>query len=177
MPTPPKPFEVLKMEKRSHRTKEEMKKRKQGEESLSTGVALKERSEVRSNPIAHKEFKRLNELLRTIGKNDAIYETIINRYCTLQAECSRFEESISVLGKGLEELEVNKDSMDVIAYFRLLTEMEKAIDSKDRQLQAKRKMLFDIEKENIMTIAAALRSIPKKEDKSSSPLLEALKGG
>ena len=154
-----------------------MKKRKQGEESLSTGVALKERSEVRSNPIAHKEFKRLNELLRTIGKNDAIYETIINRYCTLQAECSRFEESISVLGKGLEELEVNKDSMDVIAYFRLLTEMEKAIDSKDRQLQAKRKMLFDIEKENIMTIAAALRSIPKKEDKSSSPLLEALKGG
>jgi hypothetical protein len=46
----------------------------------------------------------------------------------------------------------------------------------DRQVQAKRKMLLDIEKENIMTIAAALRSIPKKTDKPKSKLLEALQG-
>jgi hypothetical protein len=38
-------------------------------------------------------------------------------------------------------------------------------------------MLLDIEKENIMTIAAALRSIPKKDDKSENPLLKALKDG
>jgi diphthamide biosynthesis methyltransferase len=38
-------------------------------------------------------------------------------------------------------------------------------------------MLLDIEKENIMTIAAALRSIPKNEEKSSNKLLEALKDG
>jgi hypothetical protein len=47
----------------------------------------------------------------------------------------------------------------------------------DRQIQVKRKMLFDIERENIMTIAAALRSIPKKEVKDSNPLREALKDG
>jgi hypothetical protein len=47
----------------------------------------------------------------------------------------------------------------------------------DKMVQTKRKMLLDIEKENIMTIAAALRSIPKKEEKSSNKLLEALMDG
>jgi hypothetical protein len=44
----------------------------------------------------------------------------------------------------------------------------------DKQIQTKRKMLLDIEKENIMTIAAALRSIPKKTDEKENPLLKAL---
>jgi len=47
----------------------------------------------------------------------------------------------------------------------------------DKQIQVKRKMLFDIEKENVMTIAAALRSIPKKEEKKSDALRDALKNG
>ena len=38
-------------------------------------------------------------------------------------------------------------------------------------------MLLDIEKENIMTIASALRSIPKKDsDKVEDPLLKVLRG-
>ena len=47
----------------------------------------------------------------------------------------------------------------------------------DKQIQSKRKMLLDIEKENVMTIASALRSIPKKEDKETDkPLLKVLRG-
>ena len=47
----------------------------------------------------------------------------------------------------------------------------------DKQVQAKRKMLLDIEKENVMTIASALRCIPKKEDKDAdNPLLKVLRG-
>ena len=47
----------------------------------------------------------------------------------------------------------------------------------DKQIASKRKMLLDIEKENVMTIASALRSIPKKEDKASeNPLLKVLRG-
>ena len=38
-------------------------------------------------------------------------------------------------------------------------------------------MLMDIEKENIMTIASALRNVPKKEETPTNPLLEVLKGG
>jgi hypothetical protein len=38
-------------------------------------------------------------------------------------------------------------------------------------------MLLDIEKENIMTIAAALRSIPKKEESKGPSLADILKNG
>ena len=47
----------------------------------------------------------------------------------------------------------------------------------DRQVQGKRKMLLEIEKENIMTIASALRNIPKKAEEEEDPLLRVLKGG
>ena len=52
--------------------------------------------------------------------------------------------------------------------------MQKNLISLDKQIQAKRKMLMDIEKENIMTIASSLRSIPKKAEKKKNLLLEAL---
>ena len=54
--------------------------------------------------------------------------------------------------------------------------MQKNLSSLDKQVQTKRKMLLDIEKENIMTIASALRSVPKKVEKKDNPLLAALNG-
>jgi hypothetical protein len=184
MPTPPKPFEVLKNEKKSHRTKAEMKQRQQGEAALSTGVALRERPEVRRNPIAHKEFRRLNNLLKEIKKNDAIYETIINRYCLMYAECfdlevkrERIYESAAVLESAFDDMKSSQDVSlkDLKSVARSIADIYNTMISCDQQVQVKRKMLFDIEKENIMTIAAALRSIPKKQEKASNPLLEALK--
>jgi hypothetical protein len=62
-------------------------------------------------------------------------------------------------------------------YYKLKNNMQGSIIGLDKQIQSKRKMILDIEKENIMTIAAALRSIPKKEDKANNRLLEALNGG
>ena len=61
MPTPAKPFKVLTTEKKSHRTKAELKMREEGEKSLSTEIKLKERKEVKQNKVAHKEFKRIQE--------------------------------------------------------------------------------------------------------------------
>ncbi|MCX7771771.1 MAG: hypothetical protein N2376_01490 [Clostridia bacterium] len=183
MSRPPKPFEVLKNEKKSHRTKAEMKKRQQGEASLSTGTALQERPEVRSNPIAHREFQRLNALLRKIEKNDAIYEVIINRYCLMHAECFDLEvkrekiyESATLLENALEEMRQKPDVSfnDLKSAIRGIADIYATMIECDRQVQAKRKMLLDIEKENVMTIAAALRSIPKKAEKEGNPLLKAL---
>lgn len=68
MPTPPKPFTILKSEKKSHRTQAELKQRKNGEEALATGVALKARPEVKRNRVAHKEFKRLNDYWSRLGR-------------------------------------------------------------------------------------------------------------
>lgn len=179
MPTPPKPFTVLKSEKKSHRTKKELALREKGESALATGVALKERPEVKSNPVAHKEFLRLNKLLKSIEKNDAIYEPIINRYCMLQAECKDFEEKRESFYTDLEELINDKETFinndDLTTYYKMKSDIQKNIINLDKQVQAKRKMLLDIEKENIMTIAAALRSIPKKVEQDENPLLKALR--
>ncbi|MEH7093950.1 hypothetical protein [Neobacillus vireti] len=185
MPTPSKPYVVLNSEKKSHRTKKELKQRQQGESRLATGVALKERSNVKSNTIAHKEFKRINDLLKNIEKNDAIYEPVINRYCLMIAECNELEERreyffclIEQLKSGFEEIcdELAPDEKveKLIEFTKEIAKLTGSMMSIDKILQTKRKMLLDIEKENIMTIAAALRSIPKTEEKSSNKLLEAL---
>ena len=182
MPTPPKPFAVLKAEGKSHRTKKELKLREEGEKALTTGVALKERPEVKANLTAHKEFLRINKLLKNIEKNDAIYEPIINRYCMLQAECVDFEEKrdkifeqAQRLEMKLEELGKEVEHQDLQAAIKNLNGIYKSMVALDKQIQSKRKMLLDIEKENIMTIASALRSIPKKVDKEENPLLKALR--
>jgi len=178
MSRPPKPFVVLKNEKKSHRTKAELRQREEAEKALATGVALKERPEVKANPVAHKEFLRINKLLKSIGKNDGIYEAVINRYCLLQAECKDFEEKREQFYGDLKELEkeYQDGKLSASEYFKIKTNMQKQIIALDRQIQSKRKMLFDLEKENIMTIQAALRSIPKKPEKTSNKLLEALNG-
>lgn len=192
MPTPPKPFTVLTSEKKSHRTKAELKKRQEGEQSLSTDIELKERKEVKQNKVAHEEFKRVQKILKNIDKNDTIYEAVINRYCSLQAECfdleERREECYNLISKLREEekelIEELKDREDIDAlidykleYAKSLGKMMATMLSIDKQVQAKRKMLLDIEKENVMTIASALRCIPKKEDKDAdNPLLKVLRG-
>lgn len=184
MSRPPKPFLMLKNEKKSHRTKSELSKREKGEKALASGKALKERSEVNANPVAHKEFLRLNKLLINIEKNDAIYEPIINRYCMLQAECMNFEEKrenayqqIYRLEEKFDKISINLEYLELKDFAKEISNLYKMAVAIDKQIQSKRKMLLDIEKENIMTIAAALRSIPKKEEKTSNELLKALNGG
>ena len=181
MPTPPKPVNVLKLEKKSHRTKKELVERERAELSLLTGTTLKETKEVRANELAHREFIRVRKLLRTIEKDDDLYGAIINRYCLLHAECIEFKEKREKVYEQMQGLEQSKDSFeandDLKTYYSMLITMQKNLLALDSQVQSKRKMLLDIEKENIMTIAASLRSIPKKSDKKKNPLLEALADG
>lgn len=189
MPTPPKPFSVLKSEGKSHRTKKELKLREQGEKALSTGTALKVRSEVKKNKIANKEFKRINELLKKIEKNDAIYEAVINRYCLIYAECIDFEDKKNKLYELVEKLENQfEESKEYLEqedlaketrrFTKSISEIMGSIVDLDKQLQPKRKMLLEIEKENIMTIASALRIIPKKpeNDSAKETILKVLNG-
>lgn len=176
MPTPAKPASVLKYEKKSHRTKQEMRQREKAEADLLTGKKLKESQEVKDNELAHREFLRIKKLLTEIGKNDDLYSGVINRYCMTSAECKEFEEKRESIYRRQEELEKRSDEMEIDEYIKLQNETSKMLLSFDRQIQAKRKMLFDIEKENVMTIASALRSVPKKPEKKKNALREALSG-
>ena len=72
---------------------------------------------------------------------------------------------------------IDEEEMTIKEYYNLELGMQKNLISLDKQVQTKRKMLLDIEKENIMTIASALRSVPKKTEKKENPLLAALNNG
>ena len=99
----------------------------------------------------------------------------------MQAECLEFEQKRELMYQQMAELEMDRfkflESNEISSYYKLQTGMQKNLISLDRQVQAKRKMLMDIEKENIMTIASSLRTIPKKPEKKRNALREALEGG
>ena len=175
MPTPPKPAKLIAIEGKSHRTKKELREREKAEAALLTGKTLKETEEVKNNKIAHKEFLRIRKLLQSIEKNDDLYGSTINRYCLLLAECTEFEEKRETIFSRQKELEERKDDMEFSEYINLQNDLVKSMLALDKQVQSKRKMLLDIEKENVMTIATSLRSIPKKTEKKN-PLREALSG-
>lgn len=180
MPTPPKPANVIKLEGKSHRTNAELRQREQAEKSLLTGKTLKESKEVKENKFAHKEYQRIKNLLKAIEKDDDLYGSTINRYCLLIAECTEFQEKREKMYEQMCELEESRESFakdeDLATYYKIQSTMQKNLIALDRQIQTKRKMLLDIEKENVMTIASSLRSIPKKPENKKNALLEALGG-
>lgn len=180
MGRPPKSVNVLESEGRSHRTKAEIEQRKKGEESLLSGEKLIERTEVKADRVAHKEFLRVRNLMKTMEKDDALYSAVMNRYCLLYAECLDFEnkrEEIQKLTLALQQKYDKTDSENeaLTTFAKLLVTLERQILNFDSAIMQKRKMMFDIEKENIMTVASGLRSIPKAPSKDDeNPLLKAL---
>lgn len=171
---PAKSAAVLEEEGKSHRTKAEMEKRKEAEKAILTGRKIREFQAVKSNPVAHKEFNRVKALLQAVGKDDGLYEAIVNRYAQIVGECAFFEEQRASAARTIDQLEKDKDAFEPDDYYKMITGARKQLLDVDRQIQAKRKMLFDIEKENAMTMAAALRSIPKAPAEKNSKLKEAL---
>ena len=180
MGRPAKTADVLKNEGKSHRTKEELEEREKAEKSLLTGQKIRKFPEVSENKIANKEFNRVKKLLEALEKNDDLYSNIINRYCLLKAECNEFEEKRERFYKDLERADEAADDgkIETKEYLRLINSIQRNVIDIDKQIQNKRKMMFDIEKENLMTVASALRSIPKKapKDPEDKALLKFISG-
>lgn len=174
---PSKPLALVK----KHLTKAEREVREKAEAKLYTGVAMQEWPEVKNNKLAHKHYMRTKRLLKAINKDDALHEPTINRYCMLLAECSELEQMMQAKNEQLRLLKVKYEQgeMELENYFNLENSMTNTLLTIDKEIMSKRKMLLDIEKENIMTIQSALRSIPKKpeEEKEESGLSALLSGG
>ena len=178
MPTPPKPYTILKSEKKSHRSRAELEVRRKGEEALLTGTPMVEWPDTKTDPIAHKQFLKLKRALKTIGKDDVLNEAVINRYCLIISELAdlaatrktiRLRETLIEEWRRTGEMEGEQ----FYAESDRLLKQKLAIDT---ALSVKRKMAFDHERENIMTIASGLRSIPKtpadsKDDDPMSTML------
>ena len=175
MGRPPKSVNILRNEKKSHRPKKELHFREKAEKSLLTGVKIREKECVKHNIIAHKEFMRIQKLLKSIEKDDAIYENVINRYCQLFAECYSLEVERNAIFETVHTLhDAHKEQADdgkisLLDLAKQVNELYSQAASLDKQIQAKREMMFRIEKENLMTIAAAMRSVPKQAPVEDDP--------
>ena len=168
---PSKPTNVIEMEGKSHRTEAELKVRKEAEAALVTGVHMQMWPEVKANRLAKEEFARVCDLLQIIGKDDALQESIVNRYCLLRAECVDFEKKRDIFIRSMNELkkEYANKRIEPTTYFSLVANMQKNLINLDKQIQSKRNMMLAIEKENLMTIASAMRSIVKTPEKKAAP--------
>ncbi len=160
MARPSKTVDVIEKEGKSHRTKEELRVRKEAEQAALTGIKMREYPEVKDDEVAHREFARVRRILSSVGKNDAIYEAVINEYAMLKSDIDRYTKL--------------RNSLDGDESIKGADKIKLELSCDDRIDKFKRRR-FDIEKENGMTIASSLRAIPKKPEKKANPLLEALK--
>ena len=160
--TSAKPIALVK----GHRTKAERAIREKEESRLLTGISFEPDSEVKKDPIAYKEFMRLKKLFKKINKDEGLQENVMNRYCKLHSECFKYEKMIENKSQQITELRNHFESGEIeyIKYIDKETYITNQLLGLDKKLMDKRKMMLDIEKENIMTIASVMRAIPKKPD-------------
>lgn len=205
MARPSKPVAVLESEKKSHRTKAELEQREKGEAALLSGKRCFERESVRANPVAHKEYQRLIKLMRAIGKDDALYAPEYNRYSELFSEEEFYKGEIAAIQSELvslrgltinaaaaanvisEEIETGNISEELtVTLDGLLDNISKLHDQRgkllkqlsdmDLKVKQKREAMLALEKENCMTVSAALRTVPKEVQKpEEDALLKALR--
>lgn len=182
MARPSKPVSVIEAEKKSHRTKEELKLREEMEKSTLSGEPLFERREVRKNKIAHKEFLRISKLMSSIEKSDGLYSSGINTYCMLYAEIRELQEDIAEIAllaertreafRGIE----NVSAEELISFTKQINKLLSQKTAIMSLIDRKRNMMLAIDKENVMTISASLRAIPKTPQKQTNPILDILGG-
>ena len=175
---PSKPVAVIEAEGKSHRTQAELECRKAAEDAVLSHEPLFERAEVRRNKLAHAEFKRVAKLMDAIGKNDALYSSGLNTYCLLYAEIAELEEEKgrirAMIDKLSDKAEAVCDAEELVQAMKAIDKMLGKVLSVGTTIDQKRRLMLAIDKENVMTVSAALRSIPKTPEKEVNPILAAL---
>jgi len=157
MARPPVPINIAK----GHRTIAEKKARMRKEADLLTGSAFQEWPEVRANPIAHKRFVKTKNLFASNGKDDALLEPVINRYCLMLAECEDLNKIMSDAMNDVKQL-IDDDSIEFLEKMDMNDRIMSRYFTANKNVVTKRKMLLDIEKENGMTLLSQLRTTTKK---------------
>ena len=165
-----------------HRTKAEIAARTQAEQDMLSGKKLAEFPAVKGDPVAHAEYRRVSALMKAIGKDDALYSAAVNRYAELRGEIAQLQQDAARYRALMDSLqrkfdESDPDSEEITAFAKAYSGMLTQINKLDDKIMQKRRMMGDIEKENCMTVQAALRSIPKEAGKKEENPLAAILGG
>lgn len=174
MGRPPKSANTIKR----HATKSELEHRKKAEKALTPDGFLTEWKRT-GTPRGHNwYFKRVKKLFADVGEDSDMYSAVINRYCELLEECGRLEQEARKTLERIIELEKRKDELEYKDWLDLHVELMKCSKSTHDLLDRKRNMLLAIEKENLMTVMAKLRAVPKKpkDEADDDPMTELLAG-
>lgn len=164
---PSKPVQLLKMEGKSHRTKEELKHREKAEKSLYTGTAFKESPAVKNDQIAHREFLRLKKLYKSIQFIDGLDEQIINRYCLLISQEHALAKMTERMRQDIDEVETVEDRLRI--YESIAGVTDKVMKTRD--------LLMKIEDRMFLNPTSRIRSIPKtpQEEEKESAMAQFMK--
>jgi hypothetical protein len=165
MATPSKPIALLK----KHVSKKETARRAAAEKELLTGKTMQCSAQVRADKVALAHWKRIQELLGKAGKNDALLENVLNRYCIMQSELEQSARELEAFRGAMQELVDRRDEMDFLTFLTKTQAQAGLIMAADKLINTKRKMLLDIEDKNALTMASQLRSIAKKPTEAVDP--------
>lgn len=171
MPTPPKPLALV----RKHLTNDEKKVRKDAEASSVTGKLMAPTDEVISDKAALKEFNRIKELYALIGKDDDMQSAMICRYCILRSEELHWQSEKKRIDAEMKKLEkaYSEEKLDALNYFTMTGTLRTAYLACDREVMRRRKMMYEHERESLLTLASVLRSIPKKAPETEESPMDA----
>ena len=163
-----KPLALIK----GHRTKEEKEFRKKGEAALKSDIKIQMSPAVKKNDRAKKHFKRLVKIFASIQMEDAFYENVLNRYCMLLAEHDADLEERERLQNEMQTLMERKCEMEYKEYLDAYRGLMNIIICTDKAIAKRRDQLFQIEKDNLLTVQSKLRAVPKNPDKgdATSPM-------
>jgi hypothetical protein len=155
---PPKTLTLVK----GHLTNEQKEIREKTEKSLVTSYPMKTWKKTRENVTAKKHFNKIKRAFAKIELDDICFEAVLNRYCIILGECEEVETTRSALFGGARYLAEHEEEYDPLTYAAELGRIADRISACDRALAKKRDMMLSIERENIMTVNAKLRAVPKK---------------
>lgn len=148
MPTPPKPVEYM----TKHMSKRAKTERATAEKSLLTGENFTESAQVKSDPVAHREYMRLKRLYEKIDFVDALDKDIINDYCMERANLEQLTNILIQMRNKCEETDDLDQKMTVFG------ELQKV----SVEIRKCREVLLKMQDRLFLNPAGRLRAIPKK---------------
>lgn len=103
-------------------------------------------------------------IMTQIGKNDELFGAPCRRYCLITAELHELNQTM----REMEQFKAN--ATDAREYKRI----QDTILRMEKLAIVLRNQLSEFESQNGMTIAASLRLIPKRPEKTTDPLMDIL---
>ena len=85
-------------------TKSEREYLEKAEKAALSGMPIVEFKKTKKDKIAHKEFVRVIALLDAVGKNDGMFEAVINDYCMYLSDIERYRAYRLKFENDIEEL-------------------------------------------------------------------------